>query len=609
MHIRFFSDSALTDECEGSSAENGWSNKFNDGDWEPGSQLYTSCNATTNAGACHTFWPKLYEDIRCANVILEGIEKYNTPDSEARPGTLSQRIGEVLFIRAYLHYCVLKSYGECPYVDYTVNPNALPPFERENIHTIVEKICRDCDEAYARVPAQNLMDQFGRVEKGACLALKAMALWIAATPLYNGSTLKGDTRNYASVYQSYDPARWDAAAAAAKAVMDFEAEGQKRYSLYQGSPKSQTTDSGGTDQSNGAVYSRLWELFHRTMNDAKKAEWIFFHLHCKTVGYHNDMYPPSAQGQAREVPVQDQVDEYEVIGPDGYGYPIYALKQNHKALYGSLISEEDMAKAYDDGNPYVNRDPRFYRDIIYHGSMFKGKWINTATGADAINAANSTSTGYFTRKYFDGYYTKGMSGNWNFDAPLIRLATIYLVYAEAVTRSKGATPEVYNLDERAACPFVHGPHPAGRADQQGVTARLHPARTPRRALPRKEPLLLDAVLPRTDQPRRTGQGCPVEFDPGDERPEGTVVFRQIRRLPQDAAPHLRHAPRGRPQRQDIDIRQDLPHGTLLEGGPRIPREALPLPDPDRRVAAGQHSAKPQLVIDNHRPDRPNRRSG
>lgn len=51
VHIRFFSDSALTDECEGSSAENGWSNKFNDGDWEPGSQLYTSCNATTNSGA------------------------------------------------------------------------------------------------------------------------------------------------------------------------------------------------------------------------------------------------------------------------------------------------------------------------------------------------------------------------------------------------------------------------------------------------------------------------------------------------------------------------------------------------------------------------------
>lgn len=147
VHIRYFSDSALADECEGSSAENGWSNKFNEGDWEPGAELYSKCNATTDAGACHTFWPALYQDIRCANVILEGIEKYNTPDSQVHPGTLSQRIGEVYFLRAYLHYCVLKSYGECPYVDYTVDPNNLPKFERENVHSIVEKICNDCDNA------------------------------------------------------------------------------------------------------------------------------------------------------------------------------------------------------------------------------------------------------------------------------------------------------------------------------------------------------------------------------------------------------------------------------------------------------------------------------
>ena len=470
VHIRYFSDSALADECEGSSAENGWSNKFNEGDWEPGAELYSKCNATTNAGACHTFWPALYQDIRCANVILEGIEKYNTPDSQVHPGTLSQRIGEVYFLRAYLHYCVLKSYGECPYVDYTVDPNNLPKFERENVHSIVEKICNDCDNAFSRVPERYLAEQFGRVEKGTCLALKAMARWIAATPLYNGSTLKGDNRNYASEYQRYDPARWDAAAAAAKAVIDFTTNtGEKRYSLYQGADKSNTTNFGNVDESNGKVYTRLWELFSGTARslDAKKCEWIWFFLQAKTVGYHNDMYPPSSQGQAREVPVQEHVDEYEVIGPDGYGYPIYALKENHKALYGSLISEEDMAKSYDDGNPYVNRDPRFYRDIIYHGSMFKGKWINTATGSDEINAANSTTTGYFTHKFFDGYYTKGMSGDWNMDAPLIRLATIYLVYAEAVTRSKGATDEVYNMmNDLRARSFMAPIPPAAKTNKE-----------------------------------------------------------------------------------------------------------------------------------------------
>ena len=470
VHIRFFSDSTLADECEGSSAENGWSNKFNEGDLEPGAQIYTSCNATTNAGACHTFWPALYQDIRCANVILEGIEKYNTPDSQVHPGTIGQRVGEVYFLRAYLHYCVLKSYGECPYVDYTVDPNNLPKFERENVHSIVEKICRDCDEAYNRVPERYLAEQFGRVERGACLALKALARWIAATPLYNGSTLKGDNRNYASEYQRYDPARWDAAAAAAKAVIDFTTNtGEKRYSLYQGADKSNTTNFGNVDESNGKVYTRLWELFSGTARslDAKKCEWIWFFLQAKTVGYHNDMYPPSSQGQAREVPVQEHVDEYEVIGPDCYGYPIYALKENHKALYGGLISEEDMAKAYDDANPYENRDPRFYRDITYHGAMFKGKWINTATGADALNAANSTTTGYFTHKFFDGYYTKGMDGDWNMDAPLIRLATIYLVYAEAVTRSKGATDEVYNMmNDLRARSFMAPIPPAAKTNKE-----------------------------------------------------------------------------------------------------------------------------------------------
>ena len=425
------------------------------------------------------------------------------------------------------------------------------------------------------------------MEKGACLALKALARWIAATPLYNGSTLKGDNRNYASEYQRYDPARWDAAAAAAKAVIDFTTNtGEKRYSLYQGADKSNTTNFGNVDESNGKVYTRLWELFSGTARslDAKKCEWIWFFLQAKTVGYHNDMYPPSSQGQAREVPVQEHVDEYEVIGPDGYGYPIYALKENHKALYGGLISEEDMAKAYDDANPYENRDPRFYRDITYHGAMFKGKWINTATGADALNAANSTTTGYFTHKFFDGYYTKGMDGDWNMDAPLIRLATIYLVYAEAVTRSKGATDEVYNMmNDLRARSFMAPIPPAAKTNKELLLDYILRERRVE-LYHEKEPFLLHALLSRTDQSDRVGQRVAMERITRQQRREGPAVLRQVRRLSQDPTPHLRHEARGRPRRQDLGRRQEIPHGTLLEGRPRVPRKALSLPDPDRRAA-------------------------
>lgn len=146
------------------------------------------------------------------------------------------------------------------------------------------------------------------------------------------------------------------------------------------------------------------------------------------------------------MPTQDQVDEYEFIGPDGCGYPIYALKEDHKALYGGLISQSDLDAAYDDGNPYSNRDPRLYRDVIFHGSTFKSTLINTASGPDKINAANSTTTGYFLRKFCDGSHNKvaGSGAGVLLCPPALRLSGLYLMWAEAVTRTSGPNTEVYN---------------------------------------------------------------------------------------------------------------------------------------------------------------------
>ena len=128
-------------------------------------------------------------------------------------------------------------------------------------------------------------------------------------------------------------------------------------------------------------------------------------------------------------------------------------------------------------------------------------------------------------------------------------------------------------------------------------------------LPRKEPLLLDAVLPRTDQPRKNWPRCPVEFDPGTNDQKAQLYFDKY-----GAYPKTQHRICGMRPVED-------PNGKISISGKTYRMErfwkedrvflekALPLPDPDRRVAAGQHSAKPQLVIDNHRSDRPNRRSG
>ena len=70
---------------------------------------------------------------------------------------------------------------------------------------MVEKICADADAAYEKVDASYGGEYFGRVDKGACLGLKAIVRWMAATPLWNGGTLPNDTRAFKDEYTTYDP--------------------------------------------------------------------------------------------------------------------------------------------------------------------------------------------------------------------------------------------------------------------------------------------------------------------------------------------------------------------------------------------------------------------
>ncbi len=418
-----FSTAPVTDECEGSSVEGGATNEFNSGDWSP--QGFPTNNNTS----CGEYWWDLYAKIRKANVILEGIKKYNTPDNPLSPGDLNSRIGETYFMRAYLHYLAAREYGEIVYVNHTVTTQESLVFKRESFQSVVEKICQDCDSAIAHVPVQWSGQDFGRVDKGACLGLKAVIRWMAATPLWNGGTLPSDTRQFKSDY-TYNADRWVKARDAAKAVLDFKINGAPRYSLYTGHTSTDFTNDAGQNTSNSKVYARLWDMYYDMAS--YKQEAVFFVTNDKNQAWQGDVYPPSWGGGSRQMPVQEQVDEYEYIAPDGYGYPVY--------------SPRAATDGYDDGNPYasVQRDPRFYRDVIYFGSTFKGKVINTASGSDKINAANSTTTGYFLHKFYKESWNRDKS--FNISAPPIwRLPEFIYIYAEAVNQISGPNQEIYDL--------------------------------------------------------------------------------------------------------------------------------------------------------------------
>ena len=425
VFFEHFSNSAITDECEGTNVEGNITNNFNNGAWNPNSL----------PGSVGQYWEALYEGIRKANLIIENVEKYNTPDNPQQDGDLRNRIGEMYFMRGYFHMLLMRMYGEAPYIDYVVHAGDNMDFKKESVHAMVEKIVADAQTAYSMVPNKYVKtsENFGRVDKGACLGLIAFVRWVAATPLWNGASQYGyNLRRVFENEYAYDINRWRRAKEAAKAVMDFEVGGTKRYSLYTKHDANDFKDPADGNLNDSRVYARLWDMFYDM--DAFANEYVFFMTKSKDQAWQGDIYPPSREGSSRQQPVQEQVDEYEYIVGD-YGYPVY--------------SAEARKGGYDDANPYVKgtRDPRFYRDIIYHGAPYRNnnnesKIINTASGSDKIGATNATTTGYYLRKFQQESWNK--SGNFSINAPAIwRLPEFIYIYAEACNELGEDIDEAY----------------------------------------------------------------------------------------------------------------------------------------------------------------------
>ena len=452
LYLNHFGISSISDECSASSHESAIPYQFWVGNYGPSQGMPSN-------SSYWQYWDDLYTTIRSANIILEGVKKYNTPDNpqDGRVGDLRRRIGEVYFLRGYMHYLLIRAYGEAVYINRVINPGDDMTFEKESFHSMVDKICADADSAYARVDAWNGGQYFGRVDKGACLGLKAMVRWMAATPMWNGGNLPNDTRVFKSEY-GYDPKRWELARDAAKAVLECKkTDGSLRYKLYETYDKDDFRDvDGNAETNNKKVQQRLWQMMY-DMN-AIQDEWVWFVTKDKDTGWSGDILPPSQGGHARQRPLQEQVDEYEYIGPDGYGYPIYC--------------DHAVKDGYDDGNPYesVQRDPRFYRDIRYHGSWYGGAQLNTAEGNDAVSGSyldQASHTGYYLRKFYKDGWDRGHGGHSISGPAIWRLPEFIYIYCEAVNELSGPNEEIYDLiNQVRARSFMAPMPPAVKTDKE-----------------------------------------------------------------------------------------------------------------------------------------------
>jgi len=369
-------------------------------------------------------WSHYYAGIRKANYILAKIDAVPKASdlSEAKYQTdkLNYK-SEARFLRAYFYWELFLRYGPVPIVTEVLEPlgdkalnnyQTRPTIKQYVVDFILDELT-DCEEGLMPYSDGVRAANHGRISKPMARALYSRVM------LYMASDR----------FRSESGITWAQAAEAAESfINDFGAN----YQLY----------TAGADG-----ITRYTDAIIRTPYEGNNKEVIFYR-NDGTISWYaieNDS-PVGEGGRGGLCPTQNLVDMYDMI--DGSS-PFAEYDETGAPVYGSGATAPavNVASGYSEENPWINRDPRFNATVLFHGVNWGNGQIDVILGQrdNPIGNANATPTGYYARKYIpEAILSADRTGNSYRNWIFIRLAEIWLNYAEAMNEANGPSEEVYN---------------------------------------------------------------------------------------------------------------------------------------------------------------------
>lgn len=416
----------------------------------------------------------LYQGISDCNIFLENIVR--TPDVE--PIEKSRWIAEVKFIKAYLHFYLTRMYGPIPIKKVNLPVNASPESVkvfRDHVDSCFNYIVQTIDEAVPDLPQtiMNEASELGRITKPIALSIKAQVLVTAASPLFNGNADYSnftDKRGVKLFNATYDPAKWARAKEACKAAINAcEAAGNKLYYYSQSSRQYSVPDTLRTQMN-----------IRNSVNEKWNAEIIWGNTNSLVNGIQVQSTPRGLDPARRAA----QVVNGNLAVPlkiaalfySKNGVPIEEDKTwDYAGRYTLMQGTDDykyyILKDYTTAKINADREPRYYADLGFDGGIWYGQgkfdavdmwYVSAKKGDPASNIANNSfnTTGIWPKKYVN--YVNVIQDNTysreNYPWPVMRLANLYLLYAEALNEADGPSGEVYSyLDKirtRAGLPGI-----------------------------------------------------------------------------------------------------------------------------------------------------------
>ncbi|MGM8361872.1 RagB/SusD family nutrient uptake outer membrane protein [Flavobacterium sp. ARAG 55.4] len=363
-------------------------------------------------------WAYSWKGIRRANISLEKLSLLTNATQQEKDVIE----GQAYFFRAYFHFEILRAYGSIPYVNTVLEADGqlqLPRFYEHNgkfdYQACTEFLVEDLQKAAQLLPPSWNNTNTGRVTKGAAYALMAKALLYAGSPLMNENS-----RNSAT----YDTAYMNRAAEAAAEVLKLADNGV--YGLV---PFVNYLDMFA--KTDGNLPFNQETIFQKTRRDVGSGEINTFigRLYLPN----NGLFGGNA---ICEAVTQNFVDIFEMA--DGTKYKPGTLAEG--------------GYDYDNTKRWNNRDPRFRKSIYVDGDM---AGIHSTTKLAMYDGGSTMADGntlspYIVHKFWPVGANK-KDTQWNtlrIVTPLIRLADVYLIYAEAVyntANNENATSSNYTM--------------------------------------------------------------------------------------------------------------------------------------------------------------------
>jgi len=355
--------------------------------------------------------PSHFRKIRIANIFLQNVKKL----TDGKQEDIDDLIGRAYFVRGFCHFEVFRLWGAMPYLTKPLGPDDIWDIPRLPKVEMLQKVAADMDTAFTyfqkagKVRRDPLPGQVGHLNDPdqkypngvTAKAYKARALLYAASPLNNDD-------NDVEIWKEAAVANWEA----------IQIAEQNGYNLL--SAADYTKNYVGTTYTNEMLWGHYYGTVRYNTGITKQP--------------YNGVFCNHKTNNSGLCPTQGTVDMWETR----WGDPLNSQADRDAAAALGHYKEQD---------PFTDRDPRFYLDIIYNGAPIPGYgtakiYFEVVEGvtkyAELVDPsfAGITRTGYYVRKIWGGQSIKN-DITVQPTCAMISLGELYLNYAEAANEAYG----------------------------------------------------------------------------------------------------------------------------------------------------------------------------